>query len=446
MKFRHILACCLIYVLLFATLDARSSVDPNTSATIERSKEVMRDDPVRALALMDSLLQKESLTDEELTEIHYQRGKVYYLELLERGDAILSFYQALRHSRQTDNVQRQNDILTYLGLSYKALNHFEYAQGYYAEALLLDLPSEKSRLLTLYNLGKTLRLAEQYDSAIAIQNRLIPSFQQMGDMEGFIISCQLELGSNYYGKKDWTAAARTYHHLHDVAEQADDQRLKAKALISLGAIYMNGESLDSARSYLTESLPLMLSAGDEALLLDNYNNLGVLAEAEGDVKKAREFWMKSAELDPRRVDVSVQIANIQDVIRISQELQDHEAALIYSQRLNEIMLPLVELQETFEELHARYLAEKIRTEIEAFELRESLTIAQLRISLIATVLALITVIGALVYWILKKRQRLDDSVIEHLKQRDQLLYYISYRYNLDVPSMMREMHSEDKLM
>jgi len=55
------------------------------------------------------------------------------------------------------------------------------------------------------------------------------------------------------------------------------------------------------------------------------------------------------------------------------------------------------------------------------------------------------VIGALLYWILKKRQKLDDSVIEHSKRRDQLLYYISYRYHLDVPSMMREMHGDEKL-
>ncbi len=406
----------------------------------------MESNPHGALALMDTLLWNEKLDNEELTEIHYQRGKIYYLELLEKGDAILSFYQALRHCKQTENVLRQNDILTYLGLSYKALNHFEYSRQYYLEALSLDLPEVKPRLFTLYNLAKTLQLDEKYDSAIAVEKHLIYEFRKIEGMEGFALSSQLGLGTSYFGKEDWGEALATYRGLLDAANENEDLRLKAKVLNSLGAIYINIEQPDSAQTLLSQALPLMVAEGDEQLLLEIYNNLGVLAEWEGDLLQAREFWMKSAALDPRLVDVNIQIANIQDVIRISEGLGDQEAALRYSQRLNEIMIPLLELQESFEEQHTRYLAEKIRTEIEAFELRESLTIAQLRISLIATVLALIMVIGALVYWILKKRQRLDDSVIEHLKQRDQLLYYISYRYNLDVPSMMREMHSEDKLI
>ncbi|MEM9324139.1 MAG: tetratricopeptide repeat protein [Bacteroidota bacterium] len=418
-------------------------ISEEVAIVIDRSKALTFEDPMGALSSLDSLLSIADLNQREFTEVHFTKGRIYYLGLLEKDNAILSFYQSLRYSRHIDDTKRKNGILTFLGICYSNLAHYDYAQEYYAEALTLEL-DPKTRLITSYNLAQTLRYNEKYDSALSMQHQLEPEFKRQ-EMEKYLVWSQLESGANYVGKEDWSNALIRYGALKERAEETQDLNLMAKALHSLGTIHLGMEDFEEARDYFLKALPLKLAEGDQALLLTTYNNLGLLERLEGNHLQAREYWKQSADLDPRQVDIVMLVDNVKAVIEISEELGDTETAYDYSIRLNDIMVPMIETQERLEELHTQYVVEKIRTEIEAFELKESLTIAQLRIWLIASVLTLLIVISALIYWILKKRQRLDDSVIEHLKERDQLLYYISYRYHVDVPSMLREMRGEDNL-
>lgn len=417
-----------------------SGVTPEVTARLNEIKEMRAEDPIRAITLIDHLLTYADLADEEKGWLHYEKGVTLKNDLDEKDEALLSLYKALRHFRQANAAEGQHRALRQLGHIYNALYHHSYALAYYQEIHSLRLKDKKDSLYNRYNIAYTYRLLEDFDTAIAIQKKLIVAFEEDSMLIDQMDS-HLEMGVSYISLKNWEKAKEHYMIVDKLLSQfqGDPTRYKAKVLGSLGYIFMQEGNYIEAEDFLLQALPLMETENDLRMLVIHYNDLGLLETAKGNQDKALYYFKKSIELNHKKSDVDQIKSALSELISIHKERGETDKAFDYSQRLNELAVPFITLTGKLEKLHDRYKAETVHYTIEKFELQEALMEAKVRNTMIGAFLAGVLVISLFVYFRFRKRQHVDDDLIQNLKEKYRLLYLISEKYNIDLDKLDRQM-------
>ncbi|MEO9870331.1 MAG: hypothetical protein ABJQ69_03450 [Ekhidna sp.] len=410
---------------------------------LDEIKKLRLENPSQALEMIDTLLRSTDLSNDKKGSIYLQKGLALRSTFSKKDQALFEFYKSLKYFRKTGNIEGQHKALRLLGHTYNDLYHHDYALEYYSEILSLDLDDMKSILYARYNIARTLRLNKQFDSAIYLQKNLLIEFKNENLMIDLIDS-HLEIGVSYIGLENWTEAQKHYEAVDNLLNnfEGEKRRYIAKVWGSLGFISMEQGDYIKAENYFSDATPLMIEANDLGMLTINYNDLALLELKKGNQDSAVHFFEKNMELDINSTGVEELINALNELIELSRKKGDSKKALAYSQRLIEITIPFIEQSKKLEKLHNLYKAETAHHAIENFELQESLLRAENRNTVIGIILVFISVVAMVIFFRFKKRQTVDDSLIEALKEKYRLLNYISQKYDLDLESMSKQLKSK----
>ncbi|MFY0689118.1 MAG: tetratricopeptide repeat protein [Cyclobacteriaceae bacterium] len=396
---------------------ASPAFSKSVSDKLEEVKELIATQPNQSLVITNNLLELKELSKADLGEIYYQRGRIYFKGLHDKHESIINHYKALRYFRQLNDVERQYATLTYLGFAYKDLFRYDYALDYYNEILELDMNDVNSSLYTYYNIAKTLRLKGSYDSAITVHHGLIPSFKSRNMVED-LMKVYLELGACNIELGNWHEAQSSYEKVYQLASgHSQEQLYMAKAISSLGYVYLQLEELPLAQQYLNQSLPYLQQEIEGLDLAIGYNNLGMMALRLSNEQAARKYFLIVADLDPSVHNTQEVILALGKLVDLSKEIGELNTALKYSEQLTDVMNPFVELASKLEILHAQYKAETVHMQIQAFELQESLLKSKLKNTYIFIILALFCLVGGFLAYRINRMRKVDAEVIQYLKRK-----------------------------
>ncbi|MEM6830987.1 MAG: hypothetical protein AAF551_10775, partial [Bacteroidota bacterium] len=254
------LAVCLVGYLLMGSASPSSD---RVASKLAQLKEVRSDHPELALQLIDDFITNTDLRTEEKGDLYYEQGTIYLSDLHEKRKALLSLYLALEQYRSVRNPDKQYRVLRLLGHTYNELNRHDYAIDYYKEIFSLPVKDEVQLLYTKYNIARSFRLNEQYDTAITIQKDLVAVFKEKSRIIDLIDS-YLEIGIGYICLEKWEKAQEGYKAVEQLLPKLSGNvtRYKSKVLGSLGFINLKKEEYHKAREYLSNATPLMLEEND----------------------------------------------------------------------------------------------------------------------------------------------------------------------------------------
>ena len=359
------------FILLFSYV-SYAEISPQLEKQLTVIKDLKKEDPKAALSMIHSLRLEEQLSDVEQGELYYQQGLIEYKILHEKDKSILSFYKAMYHFRRTQNTERQYHTLSYLGMAHRVLQRNNYALEYFQEILALGFLDEEKVLFTEYNVAKSLRMLQAYDSAILIQTRLSKEFSERG-MVKWQINSLLEIGLSSIELKDWKSAKISYQKVNELilTFPENNVRYEAKVLGSLGFIALKEGHYEEAESYFAQATPLMIQESDLSMLIIHYNDMALLEMEKGNQDRALEYLKKAIVLDPKEAGTAEVKNSLIELIGIYKSKNQETQALVYSEKLNEIAIPYIKLSQELETLHKQYQADRVHYIIKQFELEQA---------------------------------------------------------------------------
>ncbi|MEM9337615.1 MAG: tetratricopeptide repeat protein [Bacteroidota bacterium] len=440
-----ILSTIILFCTYFTSSIVHATIRPQIDEQLTVIKGIVDKEPKSALSMINILLSDKKLSEAEQGELYYQRGLIEYKRLHEKDQSILSFYKALRHFRHTQNTERQYHTLSYLGTAHRILERNNYALEYFQEILELGLSDRKKLLLTKYNIAKSLRMLEAYDSAIQTQTRLSGQFREMS-MTKWEINSLLEIGLNHIDLENWQSARESYQKASDLiaTSSSNSTRYQAKVLGSLGFISLQEGEYEEAQSYFQKATPLMIQENDLSILAIHYNDMALLETKKGNQDQALIYLKKSVALDPKQAGASEIKNALVELVKIYKSENQGTLALLYSERLNDIAVPYIKLSKELEKQHKQYLADRVHYVIKEFELSEALHQERERKLIaffIGFLILLVTPIIAYLWY--KKKSNKDQSFLEFLIWRLRLLHRYCIYNNITMAEMERRYGGDD---
>ncbi|MEQ8627102.1 tetratricopeptide repeat protein [Ekhidna sp.] len=420
-----------ILILCITVSGYSKDISVEFNSQLEAIHVIQDDQPEKALSTIDNLLNSENLNSKEKGLLFFTQGQILNRNLYNHDEAIISYYKALRYFREIDDIDNQSKTLGRLGRLYKDLFQYDYALEYYNSILDLPLQNPVKLLYAKYNIAKTYRLRGDYDEAISIQQEILKEFIER-DLIVDIVDSHLEMGVSYIGLKNWEKATQHYKEVDNVLSKSSitQDRYKAKVLGSLGFITLKQKQYELAEKYLLQALPIMESLDDDQMLTIQYNSLGMLALETNQNERAIKYFQESLKLNPDKADKAELKNALNELIKIHKRSGNLDEALSYSEQLNDLTVPFIELSQNLDKLHKQYQAESAQYVIKQFELKESLIQAQMRNTIIGTILIAIFSISLVLFIGYKRRQKVDDSTIKALKAKYRELYLVYEKDNL----------------
>jgi len=416
----------------FLTLIASPLFSSNENLFL-RVKNSYREYPAEALTILDDILNQESLNERDRAKAYYYYGLTFSKALNKKDDAIISFYRALTIYSKNEDSKGQRAVLKNLALTHRELFKYDLAIEYLRKVSKLPCDDSLQFFYTQYNIGKTYRLAGKYDSAILIQQYILPHFEKFQKVVD-IIDTRLELGLSFLELKEYDHAINHYNLVLTLADRLTaGERHSAKAINSLGYIALERGELGKSKELLNQSLALFEEVGDHASTILTLNNLGLVALAENNNDLALDFFLRSVNLGSESGNIIQYRSALEEVIKLYQEAEDHVSAFNYSQRLVTLTKPYMELHAQLDNLNKQYKAERAQHLIAEYEMQKNVYRMKLRRNIIVAILSTLFIMGVVFYLWYRKRSRHQIAGLS--LHNDMMLYQIN-------PDLFREVQED----
>jgi two-component system NarL family sensor kinase len=131
-----------------------------------------------------------------------------------------------------------------------------------------------------------------------------------------------------YATNDRFTQVRLYRESIEIAEEINNDRTLGAAYNALGCHFYEIGNIDSCVHYFTLENDLAINESTRA---DLYNNLGAIANVQGDAISAIEYYEQSRQVNKKVGDASGEAVAIENIAQILQQQGDFETALNYHQ-------------------------------------------------------------------------------------------------------------------
>lgn len=183
---------------------------------------------------------------------------------------------------------------------YEELGDLQRARDMYATALAAEEqqrdPQLRHIITYLSNIGTVDAKLQQFDSALAYQNRALEALQTSDLFEAEKAMININIGMLHQEMGDLTAARRCYKTARDVALRINDKKYIFAALHGLGNIALQSGDIDGALASQQQALAFAQATASPRLLAASYLALGRSHEAGGDARQAFDFFDKAVEV------------------------------------------------------------------------------------------------------------------------------------------------------
>jgi class 3 adenylate cyclase len=212
---------------------------------------------------------------------------------------------------------------------YDSAVRYDSATKYYLSAAKIAAACTPFNRYYLYNswamLKENMKEYEQSDSLYNLAfNEAIQLDNKVYELN--VLNNQANLQSKL---KHLPEAIRLMKQINALAEEYDIKPHKLTSLQNLGAYYTDTKMYDSALFYLLALNGLITEEAPTDLVMDMYNNLGVVYYYKNQLDLADEYYMKAIQLAKRAVNPSKLLLYLSNYAFLKHEQQDDEAAWQY---------------------------------------------------------------------------------------------------------------------
>jgi tetratricopeptide (TPR) repeat protein/energy-coupling factor transporter ATP-binding protein EcfA2 len=189
---------------------------------------------------------------------------VLSLEGEKYGDVLSYIDQGMSLAHQTDNPQREGELLTVLGDLQWSLGKLDGAETAYKEAINAFRPTEAwlNIGLTLNKLGTLYWEEQRPEDAVAIWEQTLPIFEreQRTDLARDVLD---RLGDTRAELMQWDQARSNYSRALELAQSAGDRMGIFEELSRLGLLQESSGDRDGAQRYFRRALHLAFELDDK---------------------------------------------------------------------------------------------------------------------------------------------------------------------------------------
>ena len=275
----------------------------------------------------NSLLYNQELEDRKGASDVYYRIAVHFLQVNDEDKALEYFTKGRTIKEEIGDVRGLANFNLSLGVLHEEKNNFETALEYYQQSLDgYEAVSDKSSKARVYNnIGVAYVDWKKLDSALVNHKRSLGLHQELQAPIGLIRS-YANIGEVYQLQENYKEAIHYYLAAKQQSEAVEGEPLMGLINENLGLIYIHTDRLDSAAFYLERDLKLKEPQKNNFSIRHTYNYLSMLAEKQGDYKKALDYHRRYKEVADRRFESrrAKELAEIQG--KYDTEKQEKEIA------------------------------------------------------------------------------------------------------------------------
>lgn len=241
-----------------------------------------------ALALTEKINYPPALAD-----AYHNMGLFYYLKA-DFNQALEYNYKALTIRQKLNDVRRMGDSWNNIGIMYNNQRDYDKSLEAYFKALEIrkQLGDQQGVGTALSNIGIVYLDKGEERKALEYFNQSIEIKEEIDDRVGQAYTYE-EIAKIYamQGKFNW--AQDNYLKSIELMRGTDDPHTMASIYRNLGDLYINISKFEEAREQLAIALDLAEDFGDILQQQNITMSLSRLEEAEGNDKKALDYYKKS---------------------------------------------------------------------------------------------------------------------------------------------------------
>ena len=212
---------------------------------------------------------------------------IYKLE--ERADSLLHVALSEAEVANDKNLVLRilyNNNITNLS-TYNSIERFEKTEEFIRKGLTYaqETRNDEYIVLSFIQLSRLSRFRGQFESALEYSNK---AFTAIGDRKADSLKCILyvETGDNYASRPDPVSANKNYNNAFEIAYELKDRNLLSMIYHRLSELYHGLGNKEEAKQFLLKSLELNLGAGASEALYQDYFNLARLTENRSYIENA----------------------------------------------------------------------------------------------------------------------------------------------------------------
>lgn len=228
-----------------------------------------------------------------------------------KGDHLAAydfFKQALRVSERNDDLLQtghaHNNIgrlFMEQGLMEKAYEHLLAGRDVFDE-----LGDQSGVAYSLQALGGYYRIKRQVKHAEENYLQALKIRTSLGDNKE-IISAQLQLGKYYMSNQRIDLALRYFLKADSIGKILGDRIVTSEIKVNIGECLFIRNELDEAEKIVDEGLSHISQSENVRLLPEAYLTMGQIFHRKGDIKKAKEYFLKTLEVSTSRQDLNTRL-------------------------------------------------------------------------------------------------------------------------------------------
>ncbi|MEQ9425346.1 MAG: hypothetical protein RJQ09_13055 [Cyclobacteriaceae bacterium] len=331
-------------------------------------KEVMKDEPERAIRLCD-----ETIKHAELIGSAYHSGKAKWYKayiyddiLQEVSKAYFNYNDALKDLIRTDSSSLKMKVYTNVGLLYRFYGQFEAALNSYESALKLEEDlSVKQRSDLYYNYAVALKLKGDSASFYQAEDAFIKSLElarEIGD-EANMASVNIQIGLMYKTVGEFEMARIAYRNtIRNYKGDAEMADYVGQAYHGIGVTYMDeGNSNDAIQSF---EKALLFKNKSGSIFITKYD-LGSVLLSSGYSDEAIAIWQQALNETHDRNDIA-QVKIYADLTKALDEKGRYAEALHYSNVYNSEVEKILAENVKYKELNNQILFADVIREYDEF--------------------------------------------------------------------------------
>ncbi len=302
---------------------------------INETQRIYRNEPERALQLVDKALSHASADNLEMLQ-----SRAYSLKgvvLKNKGmfpEAIESHLNSLRINEKLDVKNAMATNYNDIGIIYKTMGEYDEALDSYlkANAICEELNLVRGRIMTLNNIGTIYEAKNEFDNAVLYYNRAFKDAVKEGieDAQAIVLN---NLGEIYaqHGKRD--IAQDYFRRTLALDKKTGDEIGSIYSMLNIAGTYIGSKKFDSAAYFYKEAEAKALDFGATQLLTFIYGGMTELYKEKGDFKNAFEISLKLQKVNDSLYNETRMQQLSEAETRYEAEKKDQEIALLRQEQL-----------------------------------------------------------------------------------------------------------------
>ncbi len=160
---------------------------------------------------------------------------------------------------------------------------------------------------------------------------------QKAEDANLIAACYLHIGTNFFNKKDYSAAIENWLKVYELDQAALRPEKLARAAFKLGQVYMITGELEESQVKFRQVIEMGQQHHDTASMADAYMGMGYLQFRKEDFQGTKKQFELALKLNQQSGNITSQFRNLYALGRLAERVGDWASMANYISQLNDLL-------------------------------------------------------------------------------------------------------------